>query len=91
MKSGYLFFLSVLICLLYSCSSAPKVCILQPHWDRDTADVMKIIERKTHCIPIQTYMGWNRCVGDCSDLKLNSKTKLYESKPWVRPRPYAYP
>ena len=27
----------------------------------------------------------------CQEIKLNSKSKDYKPKPWVRPRPYAYP
>jgi len=54
-RKVYLYFLSVFVCLLCSCSIAPKVCILQHHWDRDTKDIAEINERNAHCIPVD----WN--------------------------------
>ena len=51
------------------------------------------------CMSIKSYEGWNRCVAPCgietdsnqSMNKYRGKTKLYEPKKWVRPRPYVYP
>mgnify|MGYP004269802351 CR=1 FL=1 len=42
------------------------------------------------CVPIKTYEEWNKCITTC-DTILKPKTKSYEPKEWVRPRPYAYP
>ena len=77
-RRGYQCFIGVLICLLYSCSVKTGICVL---------------EDKYNCVPIKSYTNWNRCVGDCSSVKIQSKTKPYnkEDKKWIRPRPYAYP
>ena len=45
---------------------------------------------KYNCLPIESYQNWNQCVGNCSS-EIKSKSKPYEKKTWVRPRPYAYP
>ena len=89
MKTGYVCLTGVLVCLLYSFAPSPKLCILKPYWDRENLETLQ----RSDCIPVQTYKKWNRCVGDCSDVKIQSKTKPYraEDKKWTRPRPYAYP
>ena len=46
---------------------------------------------KGKCIPIQTYTEWNKCIANCSNVTINSKTKPYKPIEWIRPRPYAYP
>lgn len=76
MKSGYLSLIGVLVCLLYSCSIELGICRLNDHYE---------------CVPVPAYENWNRCINDCDDLKLKSKTKPYKAKQWIRPRPYAYP
>ena len=76
MKTGYLYFFGILVCLFYSCTVKSGMCRL---------------EERYNCIPVDSYVQWNRCVGDCSDIKINSKTKPYEPKTWIRPRPYTYP
>jgi len=47
------------------------------------------------CMSIKSYEGWNRCVAPCgieTENKYNrGKSKPYEPKKWVRPRPYVYP
>ena len=44
------------------------------------------------CIPLKTYAEWNKCISDCSNVTINSKTKPYKpNQKWIRPRPYAYP
>ena len=43
------------------------------------------------CVPIKTYKEWNKCVMHCENIKIESKTKPYKPKKWIRPRPYAYP
>ena len=89
MKATYVYLTGVLVYLLLSCSPAPKLCVLKPYWDKEN---METLERN-NCIPVQSYKEWNRCVGDCSDVKIHSKTKPYkaEDRKWIRPRPYAYP
>jgi hypothetical protein len=42
------------------------------------------------CVPIKSYEEWNKCVTPC-EVTLNSKTKPYKPKTWIRPRPYVYP
>ena len=89
MKRGYVYLTGVLVCLFISCAPVPKLCVLKPYWDRENLETLQ----RSDCIPVQTYKKWNRCVGDCSDVKIQSKTKPYsaEDKKWTRPRPYAYP
>ena len=89
MKTGYVCLTGVLVCLLYSCAPVPKLCVLKPYWDRENLETLQ----RSDCIPVQTYKKWNRCVGDCSDVVIQSKTKPYkaEDRKWIRPRPYAYP
>ena len=89
LRTSYQSLIGVLICLLFSCSPAPKLCVLKPYWDRENLEILE----RNDCIPLQSYKEWNRCVGDCSDVKIHSKTKPYkkEDKKWIRPRPYAYP
>ncbi len=89
LRASYLCLVSVLVCLLFSCSPAPKLCILKPYWDKENLETLE----RNDCIPVQSYKEWNRCVGDCSGVVIQSKTKLYkkEDKKWIRPRPYAYP
>ena len=89
MKRGYVYLTGVLVCLFISCAPVPKLCVLKPYWDRENLETLQ----RSDCIPVQTYKKWNRCVGDCSDVKIQSKTKAYraEDKKWTRPRPYAYP
>ena len=89
MKRGYVYLTGVLVCLFISCAPVPKLCVLKPYWDRENLETLQ----RSDCIPVQTYKKWNRCVGDCSDVKIQSKTKPYraEDKKWTTPRPYAYP
>ena len=89
MKRGYVYLTGVLVCLFISCAPVPKLCVLKPYWDRENLETLQ----RSDCIPVQTYKKWNRCVGDCCDVKIQSKTKPYraEDKKWTRPRPYAYP
>ena len=89
MKRGYVYLTGVLVCLFISCAPVPKLCVLKPYWDRENLETLQ----RSDCIPVQTYKKWNRCVGDCSDVNIQSKTKPYraEDKKWTRPRPYAYP
>ena len=89
MKATYVYLTGVLVCLLLSCSPAPKLCVLKPYWDKENLETLQ----RNNCIPVQSYKEWNRCVGDCSDVKIHSKTKSYKAddKKWIRPRPYAYP
>ena len=89
MKATYVYLTSVLVCLLLSCSPAPKLCVLKPYWDKEN---METLERN-NCIPVQSYKEWNRWVGDGSVVKIHSKTKPYkaEDNKWIRPRPYTYP
>ena len=89
MKRGYVYLTGVLVCLFISCAPVPKLCVVKPYWDRENLETLQ----RSDCIPVQTYKKWNRCVGDCSDVKIQSKTKPYraEDKKWTRPRPYAYP
>ena len=89
MKRGYVYLTGVLVCLFISCAPVPKLCVLKPYWDKENMETLQ----RSDCIPVQTYKKWNRCVGDCSDVKIQSKTKPYraEDKKWTRPRPYAYP
>ena len=89
MKRGYVYLTGVLVCLFISCAPVPKLCVLKPYWDRENLETLQ----RSDCIPVQTYKKWNRCVGDCSDVKIQSKTKPYraEDKKWTRPRQYAYP
>ena len=89
MKRGYVYLTGVLVCLFISCAPVPKLCVLKPYRDRENLETLQ----RSDCIPVQTYKKWNRCVGDCSDVKIQSKTKPYraEDKKWTRPRPYAYP
>ena len=89
MKRGYVYLTGVLVCLFISCAPVPKLCVLKPYWDRENLETLQ----RSDCIPVQTYKKWYRCVGDCSDVKIQSKTKPYraEDKKWTRPRPYAYP
>ena len=89
MKRGYVYLTGVLVCLFISCAPVPKLCVLKPYWDRENLETLQ----RSDSIPVQTYKKWNRCVGDCSDVKIQSKTKPYraEDKKWTRPRPYAYP
>ena len=89
MKRGYEYLTGVLVCFFISCAPVPKLCVLKPYWDRENLETLQ----RSDCIPVQTYKKWNRCVGDCSDVKIQSKTKPYraEDKKWTRPRPYAYP
>ena len=61
-RRGYQCFIGVLICLLYSCSVKTGICVL---------------EDKYNCVPIKSYTNWNRCVGDCSSVKIQPKTKPY--------------
>jgi hypothetical protein len=77
-RRGYQCFIGILVCLLYSCSMQTGICRLEDHYN---------------CMPIESYTNWNQCVGDCSGIKIQSKTKPYkkEDKKWIRPRPYAYP
>ena len=85
MKRGYVCLTGVLVCLFISCAPVPKLCVLKPYWDKENMETLQ----RSNCIPVQTYQEWNRCVGDCSDVKIQSKTKPYraEDKKW----PYAYP
>ena len=89
MKRGYVYLTGVLVCLFISCAPVPKLCVLKPYWDRENLETLQ----RNDCIPVQSYKGWNRCVGDCSDVVIQSKTKPYkaEDRKWIRPRPYAYP
>ena len=89
MKRGYVYLTGVLVCLFISCAPVPKLCVLKPYWDRENLETLQ----RSDCIPVQTYKKLNRCVGDCSVVKIQSKTKPYraEDKKWTRPRPYAYP
>ena len=89
MKRGYVYLTGVLVWRFISCAPVPKLCVLKPYWDRENLETLQ----RSDCIPVQTYKKWNRCVGDCSDVKIQSKTKPYraEDKKWTRPRPYAYP
>ena len=89
MKRGYVYLTGVLVCLFISSAPVPKLCVLKPFWDRENLETLQ----RSDCIPVQTYKKWNRCVGDCSDVKIQSKTKPYraEDKKCTRQRPYAYP
>ena len=89
MKATYVYLTGVLVCLLLSCSPAPKLWVLKPYWVRENIDTLK----RNDCIPVQTYKEWNRCVGDCSGVIIHSKTKPYkaEDNKWIRPSPYTYP
>ena len=89
MKRGYVYLTGVLVCLFISCAPVPKLCVLKPYWDRENMETLQ----RNNCIPVQSYKEWNQCVGDCSGVKIQSKTKPYkkEDKKWIRPRPYAYP
>ena len=66
----------IIITLLIGCSHKKRTC-----W---------ISDERT-CIPIKTYVEWNKCISDCSNVTINSKTKPYKPNEWIRPRPYAYP
>ena len=69
-------FVCLSICIL-GCTNIQRPCTL-------------LIEEGV-CIPIKTYIEWNRCIANCEIIELKSKTKPYEPTPWIRPRPYAYP
>ena len=60
---------------LIGCSWKKEICTIQ----------------NQKCVPIQTYEEWNKCAGPCTDIKLESKTKYYKPKKWIRPSPYVYP
>ena len=79
MKSGYLGFIGVLVCLLNSCTVELGVCRFEDHPTRYS------------CVPVPAYENWNKCINKCEDIKIESKTKPYKAKEWIRPRPYAYP
>ena len=66
----------IIITLLIGCSHKKRTC-----W---------ISDERT-CIPIKTYTEWNKCISDCSNVTINSKTKPYKPIEWIRPRPYVYP
>ena len=88
-KATYVCLVGVLVSIILSCSPAPKLCVLKPYWDRENMETLQ----RNNCIPVQSYKEWNRCVGDCSGVKIQSKNKPYkaEDNQWTRPRPYTYP
>ena len=70
-----------------------NICTLEPYWNQETIDRIKNKKDccRYQCVPAPSYLEWNKCVGDCSSTTIESKTKPYTEKAWVRPRPYAYP
>ena len=79
MKSSYIYLTGILICFLYSCSIELGMCRFEDH------------PAIYSCVPVPAYKGWNKCVDNCENIQLQSKTKPYKAKEWIRPRPYAYP
>ena len=74
--SSYVVLIGVIVSVISSCAMRTELCSVKTH---------------SKCVPIESYKGWNECIIQCQEIKLNSKSKDYKPKPWVRPRPYAYP
>ena len=74
--AGLLIIISSII--IFGCSIRPTKCII-------------VKENSVGCVPVQSYVEWNKCIMSCEGIQLNSKTKPYQPKKWIRPRPYAYP
>jgi hypothetical protein len=72
----YMILLSIVI--IFGCSIRPTKCII-------------IEESSVGCVPVQSYVEWNKCIIPCEGVQINSKTKPHKPQKWERPRPYAYP
>ena len=83
--SNICIFVCMIICI-YGCMNTKIHC-----WDDKTRNGRGDGE----CMSIKSYEGWNRCVAPCgieTENKYNrGKSKPYEPKKWIRPRPYVYP
>ena len=93
MKSTLLILQFTLLLVGCAITTPPPICTLKPYWDEENISRIKDKEDccRYQCVPAPSYQKWNECVGDCSKTVIQSKTKPYEPKEWIRPRPYAYP
>lgn len=49
------------------------------------------IMKEEECIPLKAYKKWNECIIQCDNKELQSKSKSYKSKKWVKPKSYVHP
>ena len=49
------------------------------------------IMKEEECIPLKAYKKWNECIFQCDNNELQSKTKPYKPKKWVKPKSHVHP
>lgn len=47
--------------------------------------------KEEECIPLKAYEKWNECIFQCDNKELQSKSKPYKPKKWVKPKSHIHP